>query len=238
MILNIGPTSTDNFEITNVDIANKKLTVKRLSGSHVPALSESIYLENSRDNAWEGMKHVCDVTVGTDSLYGILTQTSWKPIKKAVDNDEPVSADLLDQFIDEIENESGETPNVIVASRAQYKKLKALKDDIETLPLMNRSKEFVLGRNIKHFVYDDTNIPIIKDNMIEDDRMYFLNTDKIKKRTAGEGGFIMNDAGKPFHSEIILGSHSLLVQFYVLGEYFIEPPFQGCISGLSTKVRA
>jgi hypothetical protein len=237
MLINFG-SSTNNFEIVDITTSSSTVKVKRLEGSVDPAANDSVYLEDSKDTAWLGVKKVADVTVGTTAILGLTTQIGWKPTVTAVSNGEAIDAVLIEQVIDNMTEEYGEMPNLIACSRKQYKKLKALQDSIMTLPLPARSGKFKMGNRVPHFMYDEGELPIIKSSYIDDDRIYILDTNQIVMRTAGKGEFVPNDAGKPWHSEIILGRNSLLIQYYVLGEFVIPPPAVGAITGLGTTVRA
>lgn len=223
--------STDDFRVVSVDRANSQVTVKRLNGSKVPAVSDNLHIQNTNANsAVTGLKKALDATSG--SLYGITVGDGWKATQLAASS-KPLRPEHIIDVMYDIADETGEFPNLIVCGLEQMKRLIKLGEDNKVLSYSTVSaNDFTIG-NVPHVKLEGRDVPVIYDQYCDNDRVYLLNTEHIVFRTTGGGEFEAGTDGF-LHHELMLGNDVYQLLFKQYGEIFINPTYHGVITGLAT----
>lgn len=228
--VNIETGNTDLFEITAVDPANLQITVNRISGSQAPVAGDEIFMQGSEDNDPSGIEAVCAATSG--SLYGVTVQRRWKAYQKAAAG-AGISIDLLNEACLEMLKDRGKKPSHIVCSYTQYRKLLNELQDQKVYNFGPRHADYKAATSftaIEHMTPAGV-VPIVPERFVRDSSVYLLNTDYIEMhRAPGFGWF--DDDGTVLLRQADSDAYEARYGGYF--EFFINPAFQGQITGLAT----
>lgn len=237
ILLNVD-TSTDRFVCTAVDAPNKQLTILRQTGSKVPSAGEILYMHESKDNEYEGLKGALTATSGT--LYGVtVSPDAWESTHFNASS-AAVSSDMLVQVAYNILEECGEMPNVLLASQTQIKKIIALGEANKTLSYdsVSSGQDFVLG-NVPHLMVEGRRIPIIYSQFMSASTLYFLNSKHMELKHLTKGGFVPGFSGGFLTYEgQLLKNDVFTILWKEYSTPFIDPRFHGDISNLNETVTA
>lgn len=230
--INLG-TSTDQFEITSVDVDNKQITVTRNDGSTAPGATDIVYLQKSKDNEPTGFMTVVDATSST--LYNITVARRWQSYQKTLSNSETISHELLNEAVLEMERKTGRIPTHMWASYTQYRKFKNQREDLKRFTLRPRDKRFkdLVSFSGVSFDADAGDIPMMPHRYVPEDRVYLMNMDKDNMRlfqAPGWGWF--DEDGTVFLR--MADDDAYEARYGGYGELYINPALQGKIDGLST----
>lgn len=232
-MVNPGSTS-DQFEIVSVDPDTRTVTLSRLSGSTDLTATGSgtvLYMQKSKDNDPQGLKGVLDATSG--SLYGITVDRRWKAFQLNAAS-QTISTDLMNKMMLSIEKKCGKAPNLIVTSYKQYEKLLNILEDQKQYDLPARAQDLKGQFSFKGLEFMSTRgaIGIFADRFCEDDRMYFLNDDKIEIHHAPGFGWF-DDDGTVFLRKASEDAYEARYGGY--WQTFIDPNFHGVLSNLNVN---
>jgi len=229
-IINPGST-TDTFEIMTVVESTRTVTLARLAGTTDLTSAGSgvvLHMQGSRNNDPEGIKGVLDATSSTK--YGITIGRRWQAFQlDAVLA--TISPDLMNKMMLNIERRCGKAPNLICTSYLQYEKLLNILEDQKQYNLEPRAKDLKGQISFSGITFMSSRgaIGIFADRFIEDDRMYFLNDDKIEIYHAPDFGWF-DDDGTVF----LRGTGDFYEARY--GGYlevYIDPNFHGVLTNLN-----
>lgn len=219
---------TDPFEVTEVVPSTKTIKVTRISGSTSPSNGDVCYMQNSKDSDPQGIKGVADFSSG--SLYGISYQRRWSPEVKSVATS--LTYDMMNEVVLGMQAKTGVVPDYITTSFKQFRTLLGLSDDLKHYEIRPRDKEFESLISFSGVQYLSTAgaIPIIPDQFVEDDRMYFLNTEYMSTHRAPDFGWFDEDnsvLGRKTDDDAYEARYG--------GYYnnFINPAYVGVIKGLT-----
>lgn len=224
------------FEITAVAPSTREVTLSRLSGSldltGIGAGTHTVYVQNSKDNDPEGLKSVLDATTG--SKYNVAIQRRFQAYQDPA-GAAAISEDRLNKAMLTIQQRTGKTPDLIVASFVQYRKLMDIFDDKKTIEITPRDKELVGRIALKGMEYISPAgaVPIVFERFVEDDRIYLLNSDYIEIMHRPDFGWF-DDEGIVFKSNHGNGSDSYSAWYGGYLQIVIIPSFHGVITGLAT----
>lgn len=227
--VNIETGNTDLFEITLVDPANKQITVNRISGSQVPAQTDEIFMQGSEDNDPAGLEAVCDATSG--SLFGVTVQRRFQAYQKAAGG-AGISIDLLNEACLEMIKRNGKKPSHIAVSYVQYRKLLNQMQDQKVYnfgPKHDAYKAILSFTGIEHMTPAGA-VPIVPERFVPDSRVYLLNTDFIEMHRAPGFGWFSDDGTVLLRQA---DSDAYEARYGGYFEFFINPAFQGTITGLA-----
>lgn len=239
-LVNVNSETTD-LEITAVAVAADKDVTLTLVGTSARlatlstsgpfAAADTFYMQGSKDNDTEGLRSVLDATSG--SKYGVTIGDRWQAFQKAVTTS--ISEDLIMEMLLGVHEQSGQSPDLIVASYKQWRKLNNILEDkkeIQVSPKFGSEKlKAKVGFNaiaVKSPFNKD--VPIIIDRFCEDDRMYFLNSKHIILMHAPDHGWFDED-GTIFMRKADDDAYEARYGGYK--EAFIVPSFHGVLTGLS-----
>lgn len=244
MITSLPSASPDNtggteegtlLEVSAVDATARTVSLVGTSvrlaalqgGAASLATTDAVCMQNSYENDPQGLKSVLDATSG--SLYNIAVQRRWQAHQVAAAG-AGVTVDLMNQVMLDVEKKSGKAPNMIVTSYAQFRNILALLEDQKVYNLPNRNIKGNLSFQGVEFMSTRGPIGIFTDRFCEDDRIYFLNDNRIECHHRPDFGWF-DDDGTVFLREASVDSYSARYGGYY--ENFIIPFGHGVLSGLA-----
>ena len=200
-----------------------------LAGANPFTTSDVIYCQGSKDTDPEGLAMIGN-TSGT--TYGVShTQRRFQGTSIAAGG-AAISEDLLNQLVLEIEEESGETPDMIVASYYQFRKIKDFMSDHKRIEVQPRDERLVgkVSFSALQFMSASGPVPIVADRFVQKDYVYAINTNKIEALHAPDFGWFDED-GTVFLRRDASDTYQARYGGYM--EIFIQPRFQGRLTGLA-----
>lgn len=239
-LINVNSETTD-LEITAVAIASDKdLTLSlvgtsarlaTLAASGPLAAADTLYMQGSKDNDIEGVRGVLDATSSTK--YGVSIADRWQAFQKAVSSS--ISEDTIMEMILGVHEQSGQSPDLIVSSYKQWRKLNNLLEDKKEIKISPRFGSEKLKAKVGFNAISvkspfNQDIPIIIDRFCEDDRMYFLNSKHLILMHAPDHGWFDED-GTIFMRKADDDAYEARYGGYK--EAFIIPSFHGVLTGLT-----
>lgn len=225
-------TDASEFEIVSVVESTRTVTLNRLSGSLDLTASGSglvLYMQNSKDLDPQGLKGVLDATTG--SKYGITIARRWQAVQRNAAG-QTISPDLMNAMMLSVEKRCGKAPNMIVTSFKQYEKLLNVLEDQKRYNLEPRAKDLKGQISFPgiEFMSSRGPIGIFADRFCEDDRMYFLNDDKIEAYHRPDFGWF-DDDGTVFLRKAEADAYEARYGGYL--EIFIDPNFHAVMTNLN-----
>ena len=200
-----------------------------LAGANPFGASDVIYAQGSKDNDPEALEMVGNTS---GSTYGVShTQRRFQGNSIAAGG-AAISEDLLNELVLTIEEESGKTPDLIVASYYQFRKIKDFMSDHKRIEVMPRDERLVgkVSFSALQFMSASGPVPIVADRFVKKDMVYALNTDHIEAGHAPDWGWFDED-GTIFLRRDSSDKYQARYGGYM--EIFIEPRFQGRLTGLA-----
>lgn len=212
-----------------VQLVGTSSRLSTLAASGPFTTTDVIYAQGSKDNDPEGLRLI-QSTTGTS--YNVShTNRRWQGTSIAASG-AGISEDLLNQLVLDIEEKTGKTPDLIVASYFQFRKIKDFMSDHKRIEVSPRDERLVgkVSFSALQFMSAAGPIPIIADRFVERDYVYALNTDKIEILHAPDFGWFDED-GTVFMRRDTSDTYQARYGGYI--EIFIEPAFHGVLTGLA-----
>lgn len=225
-IITVEDGNTDPFEVTDIDAANNKLVIERLSGSQVPASSDELMLQGADGNSFTGLPAAC---ASSGTLYNVAIGAGNNWLAKLDSTGGAITEHRLHNMVLDVANQSGKVPNLIVCGLTQYKKIAEVLANKRVLNDLSDA----MGHNELVLAGPEGPIPVIWDRHIENSKVYVLNMDHIELRKRPLSG-IVESGGEMLLPMYINGSDQYMVIYRCYGDFYIEPTYQGLISGLDT----
>ena len=172
--------------ITYVDRAAKTIKV---SGT-VSDLTEGniLTLQGSYQNELYGLPYLYATPAEASTLYGNVrsAMTYLMPSEKEVAS---LTADIIQETLDDIEERSGGTINLMIASYDMRRKyLSSLQESRINVDYMN------LDGGFKSMSYNG--IPFYADRFVPEKTVHFVNTDDFRLQQLGDWSWIEGDGGR------------------------------------------
>lgn len=230
-LVNIGSGSTDLFEIMDHRPADKEIDVTRVSGSTVPAQADVIFLQGSENASVYSIPQVVKATAGS-SLYGTTVADGFESFRVNAGG-AGISVDLMNEVALGVHENCGKSPDLIATSYTLFRKLLALLEDQKRYFTQGETKNRVGDFSFKavQFMSVDGPVPIVIDRFIQDDEMYFLNTDYITEHAAPDcPGWVDDDTGSIWLRKA--GADQFEARYASYYNNFILPNHQGLISNV------
>lgn len=229
--VNIESGNTDLFEITAVDKSAKSITVQRATGaSQVPAQGDVIFMQGSENNVPQGLRGVLLATAGTK--YGVTIADPY--ISQQIDaSSATITPDLINQICLNVEEESGQVPNLALCSFTQFRKILNQLEDQKRYNIPPRAANLkgLINFSGVEFMTTQGPIGIFPDRFVRDDLFYVLNDNFLHAyHRPGFGWF--DDDGTVFLRTADSDQYEARYGGYY--ENYIAPPFHGVIHTLST----
>jgi hypothetical protein len=219
-----------NYTTRVVSLVGTSTTLSTAVGA-VAATSAKIYMQGSKDNDPQSILAACKATTG--SLYGIDVGPRWQAAQRDAAS-AALSTDLMSEVISTVEFNCGESPDLIVTSYKQLRKLQNLLGDKVRYcidqprnPLFRKAAFQFSG---VEFGTAGGPIMVVADRMCPDDHMLFLNTDAIELYSAGPAQWAEDD-GTVFLR--LAGSDAYEARYIMYGETFVNPAQQGVLFSLA-----
>jgi len=222
------------WEITAVAPATGIVTLSRISGSDdltmIGAGTHTMYMQNSKDADPSGISGAVKATSG--SLYTITVARRWQASSQVDASSAGISVDLLNQSMLEVEQRSGQVPNMIVASYTQYRKILNLLEDQKQYVLEPRSTDLKGKVSFKgvEFMSSAGPVGIFPERFLEKDEVMLLNDEQIEIFHRPDFGWF-DDDGVVFLRDSDADSYSARYGGYL--EVFVNPVFHGIIQNLA-----
>lgn len=232
-IVDVNPVTRD------IKLVGTSATLAAVSstGGSSSATTAKVYMQGSKDNDPRSILGVLKSTADT-SLYGI-DQTAvgngrWKSFQKSAAS-AGLSTDLMNEVLSGIQLKCGESPDLIVTSYKQLRKLEnLLGDKLRYMTVDPRSailKKAGYGFDAVEFRGGNSGpIPVVADRMCPDDHMLFLNTDQIVLYGA-EPAKWFNEDGTNFMR--LAASDAYEARYGWYGETFVSPSSHGVLYSLA-----
>lgn len=212
-------------KIATIDRTNRKITFASSESVVNLALPSMIYLHDSKNKEITGLKAIFDLE--RESLYGLKrSENPWmNPYVKLGTGS--IKEITIQKTLDEIEARSGSVPNIIICSWGVRRAIqKALSSANTKLGMME------LQGGYKAMSYNG--IPIIADRFVENNTMYFLNTNDFVLNqlcdwqwlTGDDGSVLKQVAGKPVYTATLVKYAELMCT---------RPHAQGMLGGVSEE---
>lgn len=231
--------ATALYEVTSVTPSTRVVRLTQIDGpvldlSTIGAGTHSIYMQGSRGNDPIGLRGALLATSGT--LYGITVAYRWQASSQLTSLSVGITPDLLNQQVLDIKYAFGETPDLMVTSFIQFRKLLNQLEDQKRYMIVQSRYEGPKGRfsfQALEYMSDAGPIPMVAERFVEDDTFYTLNTDFIEVHERPDGGWIDDDLS----GNIFLRSpsaDSFQARYAVYFQNAIMPTANGIMTGLTT----
>lgn len=182
-----GTSETNLLEIVSVDITNKKISLvgtsavlAALTGVGPHLATSGFCMQKSYTSEPQGLKGIFDVAVAASgTLYNIAHQRRWSAF---VHNAAAagVTPDLLNYMMLQVEKKCGSAPNLIMVGFEQYQNILAFLEDQKVYNLPNKNLKGAPGFDGIEYVANGKRIGIFIDRFADEDKVYFLNDDRIE----------------------------------------------------------
>lgn len=232
--------STAEFEVTNVTASSRTVRLTQVAGaayvlSGLGAATYGIFMQNSAAKDPTGLRGMLLATSG--SAYGISFGYRWQSPSQIAAAGAGISPDMLNQQFLDIKYAFGETPDMMVGSFVQYRKLLNQLEDQKRYMVVKSRESGPAGKfsfSALEFTTDVGPIPVIAERFVEDDTFYTLNSDFIEMHARPESGWVENPNAGGSIFAMSPTDDVWQARYAVYYENAIMPTAHGIITGLST----
>lgn len=230
---------TSKWEITAVDTSARTVTLSRISGSDdltaVGSGTHNVVLQGAYNASPMGLLGLHGFTSGT--LYGVTYARRWSPYKKTLSTAQLLTVDLLNEAVLQMDNRSGEAPDLGILSVVQMQKLLSQLEDkkrynsTEVVSRPNRlaNKASVSFPGVEFMGIRGT-FPLVSSRYVRDDMVFLVNTNKMFRKHAEKFGWFDEDRTVLLRMQDQDAYEARYGGYY---ENFFNPLYQGSIEGLS-----
>lgn len=199
-------------------------------GASAFVAADKLYMQASKDNEIDGIKGVLAATGGTYKNVSIGRR--FKSYRKSAAS-ATISTDLLNDLVINVKRQSGESPDMLLTSHAQFIKILNLLEDQKTYNLPARDKKYKgqISFSGIEFMSADGAIPVVPDRFMDSDKVYALNTNHIELHITPGGFEWFDEDGTVFLRDASADSYSARYGGYC--ELFVNPHFQGELHSLA-----
>lgn len=237
--VNVG-TGPALFEVTNVTPATRVVRLTQVDGptlnlATLPNANYSVYMQGSRGNDPTGIRGCLLATTG--ALYGINVGYRWQASYQNLNVAIGITPDLLNEGMLAVKYAFGETPDMLVTSFVQYRKLLNQLEDQKRYMVVESRNEGPRGKfsfSALEFMADTGPVPVIAERFVEDDTFYFLNSDFIEMHARPDGGWIEDPTNGGGIFSRSPTQDTWQARYGVYFEFTIMPTAHGIITGLTT----
>ncbi len=234
--LNVN-SDTSVFEVSEVDLAAGTVTLARLSGAldltAIGAGDHEFYLQNSKDATPIGLLDVQEFTAGT--LFGVTHTRRWTPYLETKASPSLLTTADLNKVVLQMENRSGECPNLIIMSTIQMEKylnqLEEKKRYTEISSKKNKMAHATASFSAIEFMSVKGAIPIVSSRYVRDDTVMLVNTNKMFRKHAERFGWFDEDRTVLLRMQDEDAYEARYGGYY---QNYINPLYQAFITGNAT----
>lgn len=233
-------TNGAEFEVTNVTPSTKVVQLTQRTGptlnlSSIAAGPHNIYMQNSKDSDATGMRGVLLATSG--SLYNISVGYRWQAPYQNTAVAVGITPDLLNEGMLNVKYNFGETPDMLITSFVQYRKLLNQLEDQKRYMVVESRNDGPKGKfsfSALEFMADTGPVPVVAERFVEDDTFYFVNSDFIEFHARPDGGWVEDPTNGGGIFRMSPTTDTWQARYAVYGEFGILPTAHGIITGLTT----
>lgn len=223
-VVAISETVASGYATGTISLVGTSTRLAALTGAGPFVAADKLYMQGSKDNELIGIQGVISATTGT--AYGVSIGRRWQAYQKAAAG-AALSTDLMNDVVVNVKRQSGASPKMILCHHHQYIKLLNLLEDHKRYNVPSRKGEFSFSG--LSFMSADGEIPVLTSRFIDSDKMYFLNDEHLELHLRPGGFEWFDDDGTVFLRET---TDSYEARYGGYGQSFINPHFQGYLSGL------
>lgn len=222
-----------NWTTRAVSLVGTSATLAAVSstGGSSSATTAKVYMQGSKDNDPQSILAACAATSST--LHGITVGPRWQAAQLNAAS-AALSTDLMAEVVSTVEFNCGESPNLIVTSHKQKRKLENLLGDKVRYCMDSPRNPLFQKANFQfqgvEFGTSKGPVTVVADRMCPDNVMLFLNTDQICLYSAGPAQWA-DDDGSVFMR--LAGSDAYEARYACYLETFVNPASQGYLYGLA-----
>jgi len=228
------------FEVTSVVPSTRTVRLTQVDGatldlSLIGAGTHNIFMQNSRNNDSTGLRGVLLATSGT--AYNISVGYRWQASSQLTSLSVGITPDLMNQQVLDIKYAFGETPDMMVTSFVQYRKLLNQLEDQKRYMVVESRNAGPRGKfsfQALEFMADTGPIPVIAERFVEDDTFYTLNADFIEFHARPDGGWVEDPTAGGSIFRLSPTNDTWQARYAVYGEFAIMPTAHGIMTGLTT----
>ena len=174
-----GTSITNLLTISKVDPAARKVylvgtsaVLAALAGSAPFPTTSGLCMQRSYLQEAQGLSGALMATSGT--LYGLTVQRRWQATQIDAGG-QGIVVDLLNQVMLTVEQNFGESPNMIVCNYNQYRKILAQLEDQKRYVLPNKNVKGHMGFSGVEYMGTSGSVGIFVDRFCPEDKIFFLN---------------------------------------------------------------
>lgn len=195
------------------------------------ATSSKIYMQGSKDNDPLSIAAVLAAT--TSTLYGVTVNRRWQASVQADSLGAGITVDLMNQDMLEIQRKVGKTPDMIVTSYTQYRKLLNLFEDQKEYVVDPRADNLKGKVSFSGLAFHSAAglVPIFPERFVAEDRVYYINSDFVELVHRPDFGWF-DDDGTVFLRKSTSDAYDARYGGYL--ENYTAPNFHGYRKGLAT----
>lgn len=235
-----GNADASVFEVTDVNDAAGTVTLNRLSGALdlTATAGATIYMQNSRNADPTGL---LSLTAGT--IHNVTAQRRWRLSSNVDALGVGISADFVNQLVEDIDTEADEPCNVLGFSPTQYRKYLNLLEDQKRYPQTitmapkgndRMSQKSMQKANIGfpgiQYVSTQGALAIMKNKFIRPHTIWGINTGQIEAAHAKAFGWFDKD-GSVLHMRE--GSDAYYARYGGFMEIKFNPMYAGRVHSLA-----
>jgi hypothetical protein len=236
--VNVG-TNGAEFEVQAVTPASRYVYLKQRSGATYDLTTTSgtnyVYMQNSKDNDATGFQGVVQATTGT--VFNVAIGYRWQGSYQVASAGVGITPDYLNDGVLTIKYNFGESPDMIISSFVQYRKLLNQLEDQKRYMLVESRNSGPKGKfsfQALEFMADTGPIPIIAERFVADDTVDFMNSDFVEFHARPDGGWVEDPTMGGSIFRMSPTTDSWQARYAVYGEFATMPTAHGYIAGLTT----
>ncbi len=220
-----------NYTTRQVSLVGTSALLATAAGTGGHAIAHKFYMQNSLGTDMQSILAAVKATSST--LYGITVGDRWQSSQTDAAS-AGITTDLINTLVTDVEFKSGESPDLLVTSFKQYRKIQDLLGDrVRYTSVQNSNPAFRKAEfNMQgiEWVTNSGPIPIVPDRMCPDDHLFALNTDNICLYTAEAPKWADEDGTVLLRSS---SADAYEARYVMYGELFVHPAAQGVLYGLA-----
>jgi len=222
---------TDGYAEGTIELVGTSARLAALSGTGPFDVADEFFMQKSFNRELTGALGILTATSGT--VYGVEVSRRFKSsVTDAAGA--PITADLLNQAIADVDLSSGDEPTHIIVHPRQYVNIMNFLEDRKRYPMKTSSaKNPDVGFSTLHYEGSSGLIPIVKSRFMDSDKIYLVNLEAKNAclHMRPEGIHLQQKDGNIWHR--LESDDTLQARLAMYGEMFLNPNKQGIITNLA-----
>jgi hypothetical protein len=228
-VTNVAITTANGYSTAIISLVGTSSRLGTLTGANPFTTTDFLYIQGSKDSEIIGLRGV--LAASSSTLYGVTVGRRWQSYQKAASS-ASISSDLMNDVILNMKRQCGQAPNLILAPYHQYIKLLNLMEDQKTYDVPARDSKYKAQISFSGIEYlgPDGVVPVVPSRFLNSDEVMFLNDEYLELNLRPEGFTWFDEDGTVFLRDL---TDSYSARYGGYGQYFINPFFQGYLTGLA-----